>query len=172
MLGGVIQQIAEHLLEPLRVSGNEGNLGGRTGIVDLHACLLHKLPIGKESILQLCCNIYKLDAQIEAPVLYPRELQQLSYHAGETLGLLGDNVDAPERVTLDCRVKGYCLAPAHDGGQGGTQLVGDLGDKVGAGLLRNGHLFRHVVYFLGELAQLILAVYIQLYPIAAFGYVF
>ena len=171
VLGGVIQQVAEDLLEALRVSRDEGDLRGGAGVIDLHASLLHKLAVGEEGVLQFGGDIYKLDAQIEAPVLYPCKLQKLRHHAGEALGLLGDDVDAPERISLDRRVKGYGLTPAHNCGKGSAQLVGDLGNEVGAGLLRNGNLFRHVVYLLGQLAYLIITVYIQLHSVAAFGYV-
>ena len=73
VLHGVVKQIEKHLLEPLRVAGNERYLNGGLGIIDLNAGLTHKLAIGEERVLKLGGDVDKLDAEVEAPVLDPCE---------------------------------------------------------------------------------------------------
>ena len=53
------------------------------------------------SNLQLGGNIDQLYAQVEAAILDAGEFQQLRHHAGEPLGLFGNDMDAPQRVPLN-----------------------------------------------------------------------
>ena len=166
---GVVQQVQKYLLEPLRIAGDRGQIHRRGGVVDAHPRLAHELAVGKERVLQLGGDVQRLDAQIEAPVLDARELQKLLDHTGQPLGLLGDDLHAAQGFALHCGVIGDGLGPAGDGGQRGAQLVGDLGDELGAGLLGHGHLLRHVVDLIGQAADLVVIALFELAAVAARG---
>gem|GEM_PF-6298323 len=164
---GIVEQIEKDLLEPLGVAGDQRDLGGRLAVVELNAGLLHQLAVGKERVLQLGRDVDQLDAEVEAAVLDARELQQLLDHAGQTLGFTGYDIDAAQGVALHGLVVGDGLGPACDGGQRRAQLVGDLGDEVGPGLVGLRDLFGHLVDLVGQAADLIVAAGFELTAVAA-----
>ena len=170
MIEGVVEQIEEHLLEPLGVAGDKGYLRVGRGVVYLHAGLPHKLAVGEKCVFKLRRDVDKLDTEVEAAVLYTRKFKKLLYHSGEALGLLGDDVYAPERVALDRGVIGDGLCPAGDGGERGAKLVRDLRDEVRSRLLGHGDLDGHVVYLVGETAYLIVGSLFYLRAVAPGGY--
>ena len=54
VLGGVVQQIAEHLLQPLRVAGDDlAVLCPVAGILQRDAVLPEQLPVAVHRVLQL-----------------------------------------------------------------------------------------------------------------------
>ena len=99
----------------------------------------------------------------------PACFQHLRDHAGQPFGLLGDDLNAAQRVALHGVVIGDRLRPALDGGQRGAQLVRDLRDELGPRLLRDGDLFGHLVERVGEIADLVVAELFHLDAVAALG---
>jgi len=167
--GGIVKNVQEHLLRPFRISGDEGYLIVGGGVVYLQPGLTQKLAVGKKRVLQLRRNIHQLYAQIEAPVLNAGEFQKLLDHAGEAVGLLGDDLYALHGVAGDGGVEGQSLAPAGDGRQRCAQLVGNLRYKLCAHLVGCGDLFRHLVYLVGELTDLVVVEFAALHSVAAVG---
>ena len=157
VLRGVVEQVQEHLLQPLRVAGNQRDLGGGLSVVHLNTGLTHQLAVGEYRVLKLGGDVDKLDAEIEAPVLYAGEFQHLRHHARKPLGLLGDDVYPAQRVALHGLVESYRLRPAGYRGERGAKLVRHLRDELRARFLRHGYLFRHAVQLVGQAAKLVFA---------------
>ena len=82
--------------------------------------------IGEKGVFQLRRNIDQFNAEIEAPVLYARELEKLRHHTGKTLRFLGNNIDAAQGISLHSRIISYGLAPAGNGRERGTEFVRNL----------------------------------------------
>ena len=78
-------------------------------------------------------------------------------------------MDASQGVALHSGIVGDGLRPAGDCGERGAQLMRDLRDKLRAGLFRDGDLFGHVVYLLGQNAEFIVTFLFELYPVGALG---
>ena len=167
MLGGVVEQVEENLLEPLGIARNERYLRGRRGVIDLHTGLLYQLAVSKERVLEFGCDVDKLDTQIEAPVLYPCEFEKLRHHAGQPLGFFGYDVYAAQRIPLNGGVICDSLGPAGYGGQRCPQLVRDLRDEFRPRFFRHSDLLGHVVDLGGEAAELVYEFILHLYPVAA-----
>ena len=87
VLGGVVQQIAEHLAQPLRVAGDGQHLLRAVLIAQLDALPAEELLIGIDRVLHLGLQVQGLHRQGEAPVLDAGELQQLLHHVGQAVGL-------------------------------------------------------------------------------------
>ena len=169
VLGGVVQQVQKDLLQPLRIAGDQRDLRLGRDVFQLHARLTQQLPIGEHGVLQLRGDVQQLNAQIEAPVLDAGKLQQLHHHAGEPLGLPGDDLDAAKGIPLHSLVIGDGLRPAGDGGERCAQLVRDLGDELRSGLFGRGGLLGDVVDGLGQLADLVRPGVFHLAAVAAVG---
>ena len=87
------------------------------------------------------------------------QVQHGFYQPGEALYLVGDNMQvfvllAPGDGTIQNAVD-----EPGDGGHGGFQLVGDIGDEAAAHALGVGEGVRHVVKGRGQLAHLVLPGY-------------
>src|SRR5699024_9060056 len=95
VLGGVVQHVAEHLLEPLRVPGDGVEELVPAVVGQFNGLLLEQLPVGVNGVLELRLEVHLFDTQGEAAILHLGEVQQLLHHGGEAAGLLEDDVYAP-----------------------------------------------------------------------------
>ena len=170
VLGGVVQHVAEHLLQPLRIAGDRCQLLAAVVVFQPDALLPEQLLIGENGVLELRLQVHLLDAEGEPAVLHLRELQQLLHHGGQAAGLVQNDADAPAHLH---RVAGGVLqdrlSPAVDGGQGRAQLMGDRGDKFALHLLVLADLQGHVVDVVHQFSQLVRVLVLQLEAIAAGG---
>ena len=125
VLGRIVQQITEHLAQPLRVSADGEHLLRAVLIGQFDALPAEKLPIGVHRVLQLRLQIQRLHRQGEPAVLNAGELQQLLHHVGQP-PRLGD--DDPHPLLHISRVPHLAVhdgfRPAIDRGQGSTQFMG------------------------------------------------
>ena len=163
MLGRVVQQVAEDLPQPVGVPWNGGELLLAVGMVHGNPLRGQKLMVGVNRVLQFRLNIHGLHGQGETAVLNPGKLQQFLHHARQAAGLAGDDPHALSDIPL---IPGFAahngLRPAGDGGQGRAQLVGYRGDKL---RLHAFGLFDpqgHVVDGVGEIAHLIVKLFLHL----------
>ena len=154
MLGGVVQHVAEHLLQPLGIPGD--GLGIQlliAVIVQLDAVLAEQLPIGIDGVLQLRLQVHFLHLQGKAAVLHFGKLQQLLHHARQAAGLLDDDAQAPAQLAgVAAFIPQQGLAPAADGRQRGAQLVGHGGDELRLHFLALADFQGHVVDVVHQLA--------------------
>ena len=95
MLGGVVQHVGEHLLEPLGVAG-DGLLEQLAAALVFQgdAVLPEQLPVGVDGVFKLRLQVHGFHPQREAAVLHLGELQQLLHHVGKAAGLLEDDAQA------------------------------------------------------------------------------
>ena len=147
VLGGVVQQVAEHLLEPLRVAGDQLLvLGAVCGVFQRDAVLTEQLAVAVNGVLQLRLEVGVLHLQGEAAVLQTGELQQLLHHIGQAAGFLHHDLHAPlQLLNVAGVVRQQRLAPAVDCRQRGAELVGDGGDELGFHALTLADLAGHIV---------------------------
>ena len=137
MLGRIVQQITEHLAQPLRVSADGEHLLRAVLIGQFDALPAEKLPIGVHRVLQLRLQIQRLHRQGEPAILNAGELQQLLHHVGQPPRLGDDDVHSLPHVLGVLQLAALNgLRPSGDGGQGGTQLMGDGGDELRLCLFR------------------------------------
>ena len=99
MLGGIVQHIAQHLLQPLRVTGDRPlkHLAG-IRIFQVDAVLAEKLPVGVDGVLHLSLEIHLLHPKREAAIFYLGKLQQLLHHVGESAGLPENDPHTPVQL--------------------------------------------------------------------------
>ena len=166
VLGGVVEDVEKHLLEPLRVAGHERDLLLGRVVDELHPVLPQQLLIGEDGVLELALDVEQLHAQVEAAVLDAGELQQLLDEARQARGLLGDDGDAAAGVALDGSVEHERFAPAGDGGQGRAQLVRDRRDELRLHFFAAADLLRQLVDRGRKAAELIVALHRQLRAVA------
>ena len=157
VLGGVVQQVAEHLLQPIRVAGDGLFVDGLiAGVLQGDAVLLEQLPVGVYRVLQFRLQIHILHLEGKAPILHAGELQQLLHHVRQATGLLDDDAQSAAQLlhvaALVCQQR---LAPAVDGRQGRAQLVGHRGDELGLHFLTLADLAGHIVDIAHQLAHLV-----------------
>ena len=157
VLGGVVEHVAEHLLQPLRVADDLllEQLPAAL-ILEGDAVLTEELAVGIDCVLELSLQIDALDAQREAAVLHLRELQQLLDHVRQAARLVEDNAHAAAQLVHVAALVGEeRLAPASDGREGRAQLVGDGGDELRLHFFALADLQRHVVDVVDQLAHLV-----------------
>ena len=169
MLGGVVQYVAQHLLQPFRIAGDRiGVQFAVVVILQTDAVLSEQLLIGVNGVLKLRLQVHVLDAEGKTTVLHLGELQQLLHHVGEPAGFLEDNVQTPAQLS-GIVVLQQCLAPTIDGRQGGAQLVGHGGDELRLDLLTLADFQGHIVDVVHQLPHLIGVGVGQLDAVAAAG---
>ena len=99
MLGGVVQHVAEHLLQPLRVAGDRVGIQLLPAVVvQLDAVLAEQLAIGIDGVLQLRLQVHFLHLEGKAAVLHFGKFQQLLHHARQAAGLLDNDAQAPAQL--------------------------------------------------------------------------
>ena len=130
VLGGVVEDVQHHLLEPARVAGDEGQVLVRGLVPQLHAVVAKQLAVGEADLLEQRGGVDLLEIEREAPVAHARELQKLLDHAGQPARLAGDYLNPAAGVSLERLVVEQRLAPAGDGRERGAQLVRDGGDEL------------------------------------------
>ena len=158
VLGGVVQYVAEYLLQALRIPLDKGQQVSVAGVVlQGDAVLAEKLLVGENGVLQLRLEVHVLDLEGEAPVLHLGKVQQLLHHGGQAPGLVDDDPDAPAELlgVVGKAVVQNSLPPAVDGGEGGSELVGDGGDKLAFHFLILADFQGHVVDVVHQLPQLV-----------------
>ena len=170
MLGGIVQHVAEHLLQPLRVAGNGRQLVVAGHIVELNALLPEQLPVGKNRVLEFRLKIHVLQLQGEAAVLHLGKLQQLLHHVGEPAGLPQDDPHAAAQLLGVAAVIGQQrFAPAVDGREGRAQLVGHGGDELRLHLFALADLQGHLVDVVHQLPHFVVIFIGNLDAVAAAG---
>ena len=104
VLGGVVQYVAQHLLQPFRIAGDRiGVQFAVVVILQTDAILSEQLLIGVNGVLKLRLQVHVLDAEGKTAVLHLGELQQFLHHVGESAGFLEDNVQTPAQLERDRR---------------------------------------------------------------------
>ena len=170
MLGGVVQEVAEHLAQPVRVPRDGAELLLAVGVVDGDVLGRQELVVGVDGILQLGLDVHRLHRQGEAAVLNPGELQQLLHHPRQPPGLAGDDGHALAHVPFVPGLAAHDgLGPAGDGGQRGAQFVGDRGDELRLHALRLLDPQGHVVDGVGEVPHLVVELLFHLDAVASPG---
>ena len=171
MLGGVVQHVAEHLLQPLRVAGDRLLVQRLVaGILQRDAVLPEQLPVGVDRILQLRLQVGILHLQGEAAVGHLGEIQQLLHHVGQAAGLLEDDLHAPAQLLgVAGLILQQRLAPAVDGRQRRPQLVGHGGDKFRLHFLALADLQGHIVDVVHQHTHLVRVFVGDLDAVAAAG---
>ena len=145
VLDGIAQDVGDHLLQALAVAADlrhvfrQGTGEGMAVTASLHgigpADVLHALPEGEGG-----------ETHFGVPGVQPAERQQVLDDAGHTVGLADDDVqEAVFHLSGDVSLGGAeGLRVAADVGEGGAQLMGDVGHELFAPLLV-AVLLRHVV---------------------------
>ena len=152
---GVVEDIEQHLLEPLRIALNERDRLLITLITQFHALLGAEIAVREHRVLHLRGQVHELHIQREASVLDAGKFQQLRNHLGQPPRLLGDDAQAAAALSLDGVIVAHGFCPAHDGRQGGTQLVADRGDKFRLDGSAAGQFPAHLVDAVGQVAELV-----------------
>ena len=167
MLGGVVQHVAEHLLQPLRVAGDGRQVLIPALVVQFDALLPEQLAVGEDGVLKLRLQVHLLHPEGESAVLHLGEFQQLLYHGREPPGLVQNDADAAAHLGgVICGVLQNRLAPAVDGSEGRPQLVGHGGDELGFHLLVLADLEGHIVDVVHQFPQLVRVLVFDLEAIA------
>ena len=130
VLNGVGDQVAHdplhagdvHLGGGGLVAQVEVDLGPRGGDVDLD---------GRQDPPDHLTQVLLADPQLHPARVDPGDLQQVGQHGLEAVHLVVEQLGrAPRQGVLDLGARGVELVGGHtDGGQGGAQLVGDVGDE-------------------------------------------
>ena len=156
MLGGIVQHIAEHLLEPLGIGGNRFVIHAAAVVLQCDALLLEDLMVGIHGILKFRLQIHLLQVQCKAAVGHFGEIQQLLHHFGQAAGFLHDDAQsAAQGLRVAAIVGKQRLAPSVDGRQGRAQLVGHGGDEFRLELLVLPDLHGHIVDVVHQFAHFI-----------------
>ena len=170
MLGGVVQYVAEYLLQALRVGGDGLVIHAVAVVVQRDALLLEDLAVGVYRVLELRLQIHLLQMQGKAAVRHFREVQQLLHHIGQAAGFLYDDVQSPaQRLRIAAVVGQQRFAPAVDGRQRRPQLVGHGGDELRLQLFVFTDLQGHVVDVVHQLAHFVGVAVGDLIAVAAAG---
>ena len=168
VLGRIVQQVGEHLPQPLRVAGQRRELPLRVGIIELNALLFEKLTIGIHCVLKLRLNVDHLNIQIEAAVLDAAEFQQLFHHLGQAAGLADNDIQALFEVLGIVQLAGdQRLAPAVDGSERRAQLMGDRGNEFRFHLFVLADPGGHIVDGVDQVADLVVVLLFQLDAVVA-----
>ena len=168
VLGGVVQQIAEHLPHPLGITGNGRKLFIPIVIVQNQTFSAEKFAVGIYSIFQLGLQVHGLHRQGEAAVFNAGKFQKLFHHVGQAACFRNNDVHALFHVVGIPHFPVHNgLRPTVDGGQGGAKLMGDRGNKFRLGLFRLGDLQRHIIDGIGQVTDLILVFLFHLNAIAS-----
>ena len=171
MLGGIVQHIAQHLLQPLRVAG-DGLIEHLPGvyILQVNAILMEQLTVCIDGILHLGLQVHLLHPQGKAAVLDLRELQQLLHHIGKPAGFTEDDPHAPAQLLgVAAVISQQGLAPAVDSRQRGAQLMGHGGNKLRLHLFTLADLLGHLVDIVHQLPHLVVKPVGDLDTVAAAG---
>ena len=155
VLGGVVQYVAKHLLQPLRVTADGRQDLLSRFVAQFDPLLSEQLPVGKNGVLKLCLKIHFFQLQRKAAILHLGKFQQLLHHGREPSGLVEDDPQAP--VELDLIPLPVCqqrFAPAADGCERRSQLMGHRRDKFRFHFLVLADLHGHIVDIIHQLAQL------------------
>ena len=171
VLGRIVQQIAEYLLQAFRVAGDDlAVLRPITGILQGNAVLTKQLPIAVHRVLQLSLQIGVLHLQGEAPILQAGKLQQFLHHIGQATGLLHHDLHAAlDLLHVVGLIGQQRFAPAVDRRQRCPQLMGHRGDELGLHSFALADLAGHIVDVVHQLAHFVGVLVGYLHAIAAAG---
>ena len=136
VFGRVVKDVQEHLLHPLRVAADLGDVLVAGLILEVDALLPQAVAIHKDGILKYAPKVADFHIELKPAVLNPGELQQLLHQGGQALGLLQHGHNAPagfHRIHFIAGHQGF--APAGNGGQRRSQLMGHRGQELRLHLL-------------------------------------
>ena len=168
VLGGIVQHVAENLLQPFRVPGDRREIPLPHGVFQGDAFLTEQFLIGENGVLQLRLEIYLLHPQGEASILHFGKFQQFLHHVGEAAGLIDDNPQAPPQLhRIPTEILQNCLPPAVDSRQGCPQFVGNRGDEFRLHLLILPDFQGHIVDVVYQDAQFVGVFVFHLKPVAS-----
>ena len=169
MLGCIVQNVQEHLAQPLGITGDLGNILVRIQIFQRDPLLGKAGAVHEHRILKFTADIGLLHVQGHSSILHPGKVQQLHDHLRQALCLAGDDLHALAGISVHGLIGQQRLGPAVDDRQGGTQLMGELGDEFSLHLLILADLAGQFIDGLRQFADLIGIAGLDLHAVAAAG---
>ena len=169
MLGGVIQNVQEHLAQAFGIAGDLRNILTIVDVLKLDALLRQAAAVHIHGIFKFAADIGRFYVQRHASVLHPGKIQQLHDHFRQTLGLAGNDLQTLTGIGIHPLIQKQRLAPAVDDGQRCPQLMGELGDKFRLHFLVLADFGGHFIDGIRQFADLILIFGLDLDAVAAAG---
>ena len=130
VLGGIVQNVQEHLAQALGIAGNLRNLLVIVQVFQGDAVLGKPASVHEYGIFKLAADVRLLHGKGHPAILEPGKVQQLHHHFRQPFGLRGNDLQALDRIGLQGFIGKQSFAPAVDHRQRGAQLMGKLGDEL------------------------------------------
>lgn len=155
VLHGVVRQIIDDLVD--LIPGGQHRTGPLRPIGQFRSLLLGHQAHHPHHLLQHRQRVHH-HRPLQHVAVQPGQAEQILCDTGEALRLLPDVCDKfPGRLPVDVLRLEDGVRQQPDGRQGRFQLVGGVGHKAAAGVLRSLEAVRQAVELLGQLGDLVMA---------------